>query len=105
MRFSATGWIAERGFNPGAGSGMSSSRWYSTTRICCGLPSQPKKDFSNSECLSCHALTAGVAKKRSGYWHYEQSHQKVLDRGYECGQCHSDLYPHDAKRHKVDCLA
>ena len=64
-----------------------------------------KKDFHNSECLSCHPVAAQVARGRSGYWHYEQSHQKVLDRAYACAQCHSDLHPYSAKRHKLDRLA
>jgi len=65
----------------------------------------PKKDFSDRECLSCHAVAAQAPLKRSGYWHYEQSHQKVLDRAYPCAQCHSDLYPYNARRHQVDRLA
>ena len=65
----------------------------------------PRKDFPNSQCLSCHAVAAQVTQKRSGYWHYEQSHQKVMNRAYQCAQCHVDMYPHNAKRHKLDHLA
>lgn len=65
---------------------------------------EAKKDFSNAECLSCHPVE-DLRKNRSGYWHYEQSHRKVLDRSYQCAQCHGDLHPYDAKHHRSDRLA
>jgi uncharacterized protein len=63
------------------------------------------KDFRNDVCLSCHPVAVQITKKRSGHWHYEQSHQKVLDREYRCAQCHSEMYPYSAKHHKLDHLA
>ncbi|MGH9633003.1 MAG: cytochrome c3 family protein, partial [Bryobacteraceae bacterium] len=33
------------------------------------------------------------------------SHKKALDRSYQCAQCHSDMYPYDSKKHKLDLLA
>jgi predicted oxidoreductase len=60
------------------------------------------KQFSSSECLRCHAVSQDVEKKRAGYWHYEQSHAKVLARAYGCSECHSDLQPYNKNRHVLD---
>ena len=49
--------------------------------------------FSNSECLKCHDVSKDVARRRPGYWHYEQSHAKALSRQYACSSCHADLLP------------
>lgn len=68
-------------------------------------PAPSRKTFTNGECLSCHDVAKDLRKERIGYWHYEQSHRKAIDRSYQCAQCHSDLYPHDAKRHTLDRLA
>ena len=58
-----------------------------------------------SAAASCHDVKTDDAKNRSANWHYEQPHRKVLDRGYECAQCHSDLHRHDKIRHRLDRLA
>jgi predicted oxidoreductase len=34
-----------------------------------------------------------LAASRDGYWHFERSHQLVVERNYACTQCHSDLLP------------
>jgi hypothetical protein len=65
----------------------------------------PKKAFGNAECSSCHDIAASTGRKRSGYWHFEQSHTKAQDRGYGCAACHGEMFPYDASRHKLDRLA
>jgi len=62
-------------------------------------------EFADSECAKCHVVAEDVAKERDGYWHYQQSHRKVLDRGYKCSQCHSDLHPYRKGSHRMDRLA
>lgn len=70
------------------------------------IPLAPQsKSFRDSECLSCHDIASVATQKRSGYLHFEQSHQKVLDRAYACAKCHSDMFPFDSRRHKLDRLA
>lgn len=56
------------------------------------------------------ALTAGhleslLAKPREGYWHFEQSHQLVLERGYACTDCHSALLPFAPPNDRQSLLA
>lgn len=34
-------------------------------------------------------VRALLAQSRDGYWHFERAHNLVLERGYDCGQCHS----------------
>lgn len=34
-----------------------------------------------------------LAETRDGYWHFERVHNLVLERGYECTQCHSQNVP------------
>ena len=56
--------------------------------LTASAPCDDPSGLSDAECLSCHDLKTDVAKNRSAYWH-----------------CHSDLYPHDGKRHRLDRLA
>jgi flavocytochrome c len=58
--------------------------------------------FSDAECLTCHDVGKDVARQRAGYWHYEQSHTKVLARKYACSSCHADLFPYRAAAHALD---
>jgi hypothetical protein len=58
--------------------------------------------FEDASCSSCHDLAKNVAQKREGYWHYEQSHSKVLAREYACSSCHADLFPYRASAHRLD---
>ena len=39
------------------------------------------------------ALGAMIANSREGYWHFEKSHEMVLEREYECDLCHSAQVP------------
>ena len=34
-----------------------------------------------------------LADSRDGYWHFERVHNLVLERGYECTNCHSERVP------------
>jgi uncharacterized protein len=58
--------------------------------------------FSNSACLKCHDVANDVKQQRPGYWHFEQSHSKVLARQYACSSCHSNLFPYRANAHRLD---
>ena len=65
----------------------------------------PASIFPNEACISCHRVAEDVSKKRAGYWHFEQSHAKVLGRKYTCAQCHQDLYPHRKRNHVMNRMA
>ena len=67
-------------------------------------PPSPKPEFSNAECLGCHDF-AVLRNNRQGYWHFEQSHRKVQDRGYQCASCHSEMLPYEPQRHTLNRLA
>lgn len=58
--------------------------------------------FPDSECVKCHDIGKDVMRRRAGYWHFEQSHTKVLARAYACSSCHGDLFPHRAVSHRLD---
>jgi uncharacterized protein len=58
--------------------------------------------FDDAKCLRCHDVEKDVGRQRAGYWHYEQSHAKVLARRYACSSCHGDLFPHRAAAHRLD---
>lgn len=57
---------------------------------------------NDAECQTCHNVSRDVVRQRSGYWHYEQSHTKVLARQYACSSCHADLFPYRAATHRLD---
>lgn len=58
--------------------------------------------FDDLQCLACHNVAADVKRGRAAFWHFEQSHAKVLDRQYTCARCHADLAPFQAARHRLD---
>jgi succinate dehydrogenase/fumarate reductase flavoprotein subunit len=43
--------------------------------------------------LDADDLEAMLSISRDGYWHFERSHQLVLERAYDCTQCHFELLP------------
>ncbi len=43
--------------------------------------------------LTVDELETLLATSREGYWHFETSHEMVLERQYECTQCHSAEVP------------
>jgi succinate dehydrogenase/fumarate reductase flavoprotein subunit len=63
-------------------------------------------------CLQCHALPNQIALKREGYWHFEQVHRVVLERGMDCATCHSEVsarhssafHRHDLRQLSLRCM-
>ncbi|MGE4658748.1 MAG: FAD-binding protein, partial [Gammaproteobacteria bacterium] len=55
--------------------------------------------------LDSGALEAILANTGEGYWHFEQSHNMVLERGYECDLCHSAQVPFFAATNRQSKLA
>jgi succinate dehydrogenase/fumarate reductase flavoprotein subunit len=68
-------------------------------------PPSAKRPFVDQQCLRCHTVAQDIKKNHPGYWHYEQSHAKVLSRNYNCSKCHSELYPYQKAAHKMKRLA
>lgn len=61
---------------------------------------------SSVACKSCHDLASLIDRPRAGYWHFERAHRVVLERKYECAQCHADMSPPvDAVYHRINPLA
>jgi len=65
----------------------------------------PPANYANEACTGCPNLQRLTKRQRSGYWHFEQSHAKALDRHYRCGSCHQSMFPFMAGNHKEDRLA
>jgi len=40
-----------------------------------------------------------------GYWHFDQAHALVSERGYSCDQCHTDINPMQAPSQRAGMLA
>ena len=78
-----------------------------TTRLKLRPPDRPlaRAVFSNDACTQCHDLSKAVGENRPGFWHFEHSHKKVLDRGYRCARCHQTFYPVNLKQHRLDQMA
>jgi len=56
-------------------------------------------------CATCHDIEAQVASPRRGYSHFEKVHRVVGERKYDCARCHSEMWPFDLERHRVDRVA
>ena len=74
------------------------------------LPALPAEDplpdaASWSAALTAEDLRALLAVDRDGYWHFGMSHEMVLERGYDCSQCHSAQVPFAAVRNRQSKLA
>jgi flavocytochrome c len=69
------------------------------------VSSHPVSTFPDSACVTCHDVRKDVTRQRAGYWHFEQSHAKVLARGYACSSCHGSLFPYNASGHRLDRTA
>ena len=61
--------------------------------------------FEDAECVKCHDVRKDVTRNRGSYWHFEQSHTKVLTRRYPCASCHGDLFPYRVATHRLDRTA
>jgi predicted oxidoreductase len=68
------------------------------------VPESPAA-YANEACLGCHDLQRLTKQQRKGYWHFEQSHAKVIDRQYRCASCHQSMFPFEANKHGQDRLA
>ncbi|MBL8237852.1 MAG: FAD-dependent oxidoreductase [Bryobacterales bacterium] len=62
-------------------------------------PSNPKHA---AQCAGCHDVPALIKEKRAGYWHFENSHQLVLNRKFNCLECHAEMLPFKMETHKID---
>src|SRR5687767_10702399 len=43
--------------------------------------------------LTAEYLKPLLSSPRAGFWHFEQVHKTVVERGYECARCHSPQLP------------
>jgi len=57
---------------------------------------------SDNQCVDCHDVPDLLATPRTGYWHFEQSHRIVLERGTVCLQCHAELAPYREADHRMN---
>jgi len=55
--------------------------------------------------LDASDLEAMLVVSRDGYWHFERSHNLVLERNYSCMQCHSELVPFAPLTERAQFLA
>lgn len=55
--------------------------------------------------LSAQDLGTLLDKSRGGYWHFQMSHQLVLERDYRCLLCHSSQLPFSPLTSRQSILA
>jgi len=55
--------------------------------------------------LDAGDLEALLATRRDGYWHFDRVHSLVLERDYQCTQCHSAQVPFAAPSTRTQSLA
>jgi len=55
--------------------------------------------------LTATELEALLATPRDGYWHFERSHELVLERQYQCTDCHSAEVPFFPVNNRTSKLA
>ena len=56
-------------------------------------------------CQSCHDLAGAIASPRPGYSHFEKVHGVVLERRYECLECHTTFGRYEPASHRIDPVA
>ncbi len=73
-------------------------------RSILGIPAEasPPPTASQERCISCHDVTALIEETRPGYWHFEQSHTRVVERELNCLQCHAELAPYHEEHHVMN---
>lgn len=47
----------------------------------------------DSTLIDAAALNSLLAASRPGYWHFEQAHALVQERGWQCTDCHGEQWP------------
>ncbi|MSR60613.1 MAG: FAD-dependent oxidoreductase [Planctomycetaceae bacterium] len=62
----------------------------------------PPGASETNRCASCHDVAADLANPRPGYWHFENVHRVVLERGTDCRQCHAELAVYRAANHRIN---
>jgi flavocytochrome c len=70
-----------------------------------GVARAPARYQRTTYCQSCHNLSAAIATPRPGYTHFERVHGVVLERKYECLQCHAGIGRYEPGAHRIDPLA
>ncbi|MDA0835930.1 MAG: FAD-dependent oxidoreductase [Planctomycetota bacterium] len=55
----------------------------------------------STRCADCHDMPDLLSQDREGYWHFENVHRVVLERGTDCRQCHAELSPYRDDDHKI----
>jgi hypothetical protein len=69
-------------------------------------PSLPPSDSGNWQAvLTAQTLELLLKESREGYWHFQVSHQLVLERGYTCTRCHSAKLPFSPLNDRASLLA
>jgi predicted oxidoreductase len=58
-----------------------------------GSSQRPGGDSASMPMLSAAELAIMLEQNRPGYWHFETSHRLVLERDYDCAECHSAEWP------------
>ncbi|HTI49935.1 MAG TPA: hypothetical protein VL475_03250, partial [Planctomycetaceae bacterium] len=54
-----------------------------------------------NRCIDCHELSEQLARSRPAFWHFENVHRVVLDRGTDCRNCHAELAPYREDNHRI----
>ena len=71
--------------------------------VLAGLDRQhPREARETTRCTSCHDIPAEIAKPQPGFWHFEQVHRVVLERGADCRSCHAELAPYRVDKHRIN---
>src|SRR5262249_43128443 len=65
-------------------------------------PSRKRSFRAGSRCSACHDISGDLAVPRPGYWHLENVHRIVLERGTDCRHCHAELSPYRADKHEIN---
>ncbi len=85
------------------------SKIAASQKAAAAAPSTAKKivagKAANSECLACHDVAGQIAKHEPGFTHFESAHRVVLERNYQCVQCHNIPMPFDSEMHHTDSVA
>jgi flavocytochrome c len=58
--------------------------------------------LDSDSCWECHHVDVLLESSREGYWHFEHSHQIVLEREMGCLECHQELAPYRESEHQVN---